>query len=316
MINSFLIGLFGVEKLEEIELDGFLSLKELYLQINSLENFKARNLKSLKKLHLFIEQPINKSISMRVFQHLSSIEELNIKGVFSDLNLDSLVNLKSLKINGSIDKDFNNDLFKNICENLQELSISLNGLNEEKFIKLFFGLHFPNLHTLKIGCNQMTKIEKKFFDGFSMLQNLSIYYIKEIDFDAFSNLTQLVDLVFYNNNLESLDQRTFSKLLNLENLYLSDSRIVSLEENMFSNLKNLANLNLSNNELSMLNPNWFIGLENLKFLNLSKNKLRYFDLRIFDNILKVEKIDLYHNLIKNKEEIFKRFEGSNVIINF
>ena len=88
----------------------------------------------------------------------------------------SLVNLKSLTLGGKIDKDeFNFGLFKHICNQLEILSIQLDEFDNEYFVKLFYGLNFLFMKRLFIlFCFQFTKLETKFFDGFSSLQYLHI----------------------------------------------------------------------------------------------------------------------------------------------
>ena len=54
-----------------------------------------------------------------------TIEELHLHGNFSNFNLDSLVNLRELSIAGYIDKSFNFELFKNLCNQLENLNSSV-----------------------------------------------------------------------------------------------------------------------------------------------------------------------------------------------
>ena len=300
-----------------MQIDSLPSLRGIEIDINSLEKFSVRNLKSLKMLTLAFKEEINESLmSTRIFEDVSYIEELNIHGTFSNLNLNILDNLNCLTLSGQINsKDFNLSL----SNNLQELMIGLSNIGNEQITKLFDGQIFPNLKSLKISLkiysNLITKLEKKMFEGFPMLKIFSISDNEElriIDYDAFSSLTNLVDLQLIGNSIEKIDHRTFSALTKLETLDLNRNQIECIEENTFSNLKNLTKLNLGNNLLSTLKPKSFYGLRNLKQLNLYHNKLSDFDLRIMDNFEKIEIIDLYSNHIqKDNIEIVKHIIEKN-----
>ena len=104
-----------VHEYEEIELDGISSLQHLFLRINSEKGLSVRNLPSLKHLDLLVKK-LNRSISEQLFENLLNIKKLVIIAeVFSDINLDYLVNLVNLTISGEIDEGFNFELFENIC---------------------------------------------------------------------------------------------------------------------------------------------------------------------------------------------------------
>lgn len=238
---------------EEIELDGLSSLEYLFLGLDSVKRFSVRNFPSLKHLVLYTKQ-LNKSLSTQIFGNLTNIKELEVKGVFSDINLDYLVNLEKLAISGKIVYDLNFDLLKNLCKHLTELSINITNFDDQISSKLFQFHYFPNLVKLcLIGC-KIKKLEKKLFDRFPMLQSLSITFNKEllqISNDAFSNLTNLIHLDLSWNIIESINQIQLSGLIKLETLLLSNSRIESIEENSFSSLKSLNELVLRVNNLSI-----------------------------------------------------------------
>ena len=155
--------------------------------------------------------------------------------------MDNFINLTKLTIDGNILENFNFELFKNLCNQLELLAIRFFNFNEKSFFKLFDGHHFSNLKYLYLHkCCCMKSLKNDFFfDRFPMLQHLSMdgFDIKMIEHDAFSNLEQLefIDLSY--------------NLLNF------------VGKNAFSNLKNLKSLNLSHNQLKYLDPE-YIGLGN------------------------------------------------------
>ena len=87
---------------------------------------------------------------MKLLIPFQSIENLDLQWDFSYLDLDNLVNLKQLKLAGTINDNFNFEIFKNLCNQLEELFISFTNIDDHNFFKIFDGLHFTNLHNLII----------------------------------------------------------------------------------------------------------------------------------------------------------------------
>lgn len=272
-----------------------------------------RNLLSLSRLVLLSKKPTN-SLPMKMFGSLSSIRELEIRGNFSDINLNELINLESFTISGFITDNFNFDLFEVISSRLRELSVNLRNIDAESVSRLF-DVNFTNLVKLDVKLSNMKKLEKKMFVGFEKLQSLSITKNKsilQIDYDSFSNLNSLTHLDLSMNCIETINKRQFSGLRNLQRLNLSHNRIGFIEENSFMDLKSLTNLDLSSNQLSVLNPKSFIGLENLKRMSLKNCKLIDFDLDILDCIPKIGSINLACNCFSRNDELLRRFKRIKV----
>ena len=233
----------------EIELDGLLSLQYLYLKQRSLEFFSARNLPSLKEFNL-ITYFIHKRFSTQIFGNLSTIKELRIDAGFTDINLDDLVNLEKLTIFGDIGRNFNFDLFKNICNHLQELSIILGNIANEHINELFYGLNFPNLVKLHIVKSQVAMLEKNMFEGFPMLQSLTLNEnkrLRKIDNDAFSSLTNLVELDLKNNSIVSINQKHFAPLGNLKYLNLMNNRLKKFDLSILDYIGNIEEILIDGN---------------------------------------------------------------------
>ena len=304
---------------QRINLDGLSSIYFLHLGLDSLEGLSIRNLSSLRHLELsfFNRFQIDSTIQSKVFNDLPNIEYLSLHAdLLSNFNLDSLVSLKSLTLEGNLDKDFNFDLLKNLCHKLKKLTIKIYNLDNKSLDKLFCGHHFSILDVFTIRLpNDMTKLEKKLFNGFPMLQSLILNdskHLREIDQDAFSNLGQFASFDLSNSNIESLGNHYFSSLIYLKYLNLSINRLKSIEANLFSNLTNLRGLDLSHNQLTTLDPKLFSSLKNLIWLSLDYNLLVQFDLCIMDYIKEIKKISALGNSIINKEEILERFNQSDI----
>ena len=274
---------------KEIVLDHFTSLQSLELKLKSIERYSFGKFDSLRCLYLTFESKIKSEMLSFLIDQCP-----NITNLFLDckklcyFNLDSLNNLKYIWIEGHIynKDDFNKDLFKTICNSLSDLTIKLENVDDELITKLLCGHIFQNLLKLSIYCTEITKIEKKLFDGFPVLESLYLSYNKEletIDSCAFSSLNKLKELKLYNNNLTSLNPESLT------------------------GLSNLIELNLSNNNLTHLEPQVFKDLANLKHLDLHYNKLRHFELSIMEYIDKINRINLSNNPIENKKEILNHY---------
>ena len=186
--------------------------------------------------------------------------------------------------------DFN--LLANVCNQLEKLVLEY--VNQESA----FNHHFPNLSELTIYRSKIF-VQKKFLDRFPSLQSLRITTLqlrRQIDPDAFLNLTKLITLDLSNIDIEKLEKKHFSKLIHLEKLDLSENQIRCIEKNMFENLKNLNRLDLSRNKLEKLDPESFIRLVNLKELNLNSNEFVDFDFGILDKLPKIETLNISHSI--------------------
>ena len=93
---------------------------------------------------------LDENIITKLLDQLHDIEQLNLHGNYSYFNLDNFVNLKTLILEGTIKEDFNFKLFKKLCIQLEDLTISSSEINDKILFKLFDGHHFSNLIALKI----------------------------------------------------------------------------------------------------------------------------------------------------------------------
>ena len=160
----------------------------------------------------------------KLFEICPNIEEFYLTGDFSNISFDRFFNLKRLTLCGNLLDDFNFDVFKTICYQLEELSIKFQNIDDESIAKLLCGHNFSNLLSLKVSYSKITRLEKKLFDGFPMLQSLNVSKnteLKTIDLNAFSNLKNLKYLHLKKNQLSELDPGLFSGLANFDTLYLA-----------------------------------------------------------------------------------------------
>ena len=237
--------------LERVSIEGLSSLKFLSLKLESIEENSFGKMNSLTELTLDVKSEMNNDMSTKLFETCPNIEKLCLSGKFSNINLDNFVNLKKLRLCGDLSVEFNFDLFKNICNQLEELWIGFNNMNDESISKLLCGHNFPNVSNLSISFSQITRLEKKLFDGFPMLQSLAVIHsrIVTIERDAFSNLKNLKSLSLSYNPLSYLDPELFSCLRNLEELDLRYNEFMHFDSRILDYVVNIKRINLENNPI-------------------------------------------------------------------
>lgn len=226
-------------------------------------NFYLTDLKFLKSFELSSNFKYEINVNFP-FAQLEIIENLELNGRFSYFNLDNFSNLKHLSLVGTINQDFNLELITNLCYQLESLSLCIS--DNRTFSRLFTRLHFRNLTELECIDTDFSvdgSVDTNLINRFPKLEILILEgcKIKNIAYDSFSNLTNLVRLNLSRNLLEKLDERTFSPL------------------------KKLKRLNLSNNKLKKFEKDWIP--EGLKIINLRNNDILYDEKEI--NNLKISK---------------------------
>ena len=227
----------------KFNIEGLCSLRKLNLESNR-RHISIKNLPLLTNLSLSFPcsdknfKLIDEDFIFSILNQVPHIQELHLEGKLSYFKLDNLVNLKVLSLSGRIDEEFNFELFKNLCKQLESIKISFY-IDEKTLFKLFNRYKFPYLVDLTIESLNIKRLKKEFINRLSKPKRLNINEceIEIIEHDSFLNMQQLTSL------------------------NLSNNRIWHIEKNAFSNLKNLQTLDLSYNNFKKFNRN-FIGLGN------------------------------------------------------
>ena len=245
----------------KIKIEGLSSLKNLHLGKNSTEMyFSLRNLCSLKYLTLWISCTIDDDIITNLMSQVKHIEHLFLHGSFSYFNLDNLSNLKELSLVGTINENFNYELFKNLCNQLDAIYICLNKFDDKTFLKLFDGHNFSKLQNFVIRKYNIKILKKEFINRFPKLRQLFISEcnLEEIELDAFSNSQQLFCLDLSQNRLKFIEKNMFLNLMNLEVLDLSKNELKNLDKEIIGITRFLnVDIILENNDFATFNCYWF-----------------------------------------------------------
>ena len=213
-----------------------------------------KNLASLKNLSFSYSKCLNEDIITSILDQVAHIEELHLGRGLSYFNLDSLVNLKKLSLDGYIEKNFNFELFKNLCNQLESITISSN-IDEKTLFKLFDGYNFLYLRDFTLMCFSTNRLTKEFIDRLPKPRKLNITKcnVKVIEHDSFSNMQQLTSLNLTRNRIELIEENAFSNLNNLETLDLSFNRLKKFDRNFIGlgNLKSVQ-VNIERNDFNSL----------------------------------------------------------------
>ena len=231
----------------QFRIEGLISL---LLRLDSIEESSFSYMYSLRHLELHVNSEINNDMSTNLFEVFPNIEELHLRGQFSNINFDGFANLKKLKLSGNLLNSFNFDIFKNICNQLEEINIDFDNMDDIHIYQLFNGHYFSNLSNLVIRSSRITRLGN-LFDQFSMLQSLIVYQCKQlktIDKNAFSNLKNLRKLALsFNKQLSEIDPKLFSCLVNLEELCLRKNNLRHFDLKIMDKIVNIKAINLYGN---------------------------------------------------------------------
>lgn len=302
-------------RLEEVNIENLPYLQYLRLKSVSVERITLNSLNALRRVFLYIND-LQTDLQADLCDQIPNIEKLTVKLDSFSFEYVKAENKLSICLRSINDIDFSP--FYPITNEIEKLHITDSNIDSGKLIRVF--RHFRNVSDLSICESDITQIENGTFDGLPNLRSLSLHYnrdLETIDYDAFANLKQLEHLSLSHNFIQSLDNRVFSYLVSLETLNLIENGIESLDENIFSSLENLRHLYLGSNKYELLDHRLFVGLGNLIELHLPGCVLTNFDLRILDNLPRLEKILLSKmSIMHNETVILSRFYQSGIDFQF
>ena len=239
----------------EYNIEGLCSLKTL--QLSSFTNkvdFSIKNLPSLINFSFYCSCTIDQKFVTKLLHQVTTyIQEVCLFGNLSYFNLDNFVNLRVLEISGDINEKFNFELFKNLCNQLENIKISYYNIDGKKFFKLFDGYNFPYLTDFTLMYFNIKKLTKEFINRLPKPRNNLKLYECEIDViesDSFSNMQQLTSLDLSNNQIELIEENAFSNLKNLQTLDLSHNELTNFDRNFFG-IGESVEVNIEFNDLNV-----------------------------------------------------------------
>ncbi|CAO1415663.1 unnamed protein product [Diamesa serratosioi] len=192
------------------------------------------------------------------------------------------------------------------CPNLISLGIGNNKLtklpaNAFKYLRL--------LNTLAVDGNPMVEIEKDAFNGLDNLKVMYMSYTKmtEIKEHTFAPLYKLEFIQLFHNQFDTIHPNAFTSLTKLWYLNLEKSNLKEIGPDVFKPLISLKELYLHYNQIDKIHPKAFKTLVNLRVLSIKGNKVSKLTESIFQSQSKLEDLFLQDNKIVNIElGIFNR----------
>ena len=329
--------------MDRVNIEGLSSLKSLSLNLESIEGSSFQNLYSLKRLNLDIESEINNDMLTRLFEICPNIDELCLQGKFSNINFDCFTNLKKLRLSGDLSDDFNFDLFENICNQLEELTIGFKITDNEKITRLLCH-YFPNLSMLYfqnstshmrilIKCQSLRIHPFENLNSSMKLVELNIS--SEINNDMLTKLFKIcpnveelflsardLNINFYNKKLSLVgnlfDDFNFDFIKNISNqLEELSIKFENMNDESISkllcrhNFGKITTFEIGYSKITRLDKNLFDGFQMLHSLDISRNKeLKIIEKDAFSNLKNLKKLSLSFNQLSELDaEIFSCFKN-------
>ncbi|KAJ8036237.1 Platelet glycoprotein V [Holothuria leucospilota] len=180
-------------------------------------------------------------------------------------------------------------------------AFSCNGVNLTNASEL--GDEIPKSVDSVIIANSNTSFIKNgnwsFLSNLTDLKQLSFYNnniknISELESVYLENLHILETLVISRNNLKLFPVKKFSKLKTLTYLSLNCNNLQAIGEGPW-NLPTLDTLQLNENQITSVREGQLKGLSNLTKLDLSYNRITYFSLKVLDSMPKLQVLEIFHN---------------------
>ncbi|KAL3847963.1 hypothetical protein ACJMK2_018852 [Sinanodonta woodiana] len=296
----------------------------------ALGSLNGAPLRHLKLDHLLIQNgEIFKYFEGRNLTHLSMRENQIIE--FNDKILQNFTKLVHLDLH---DNWINKINLSSGIETLELFNLSHNQINI--FPPVFCDnqtgkTRYTHLKNLDLSWNQIIVPYSQNWNCLKTLEtlNLSRNDMEDITNDSFTNLTSLRTLILSEmrfsmrrirrealksdslrcldlsgnglnfENPKEVDDNVFLYMPSLTSLDVSDNDLGSDGAKILTNLSHLETLIMSHVYLRLL-PDDFLGhFPNLRYLDLSRNKIEQFSLEAFQNVGKLELLNMSDNLISN-----------------
>jgi Leucine-rich repeat (LRR) protein len=302
-VTSLRIENCKIKELKANSFESMLSLRELFLNNDEIENIHPNSFAGLNSSLISLELISNrlKIITKEVFQNLQNLQYLNLNiNEIEEMETDSfssLNSLKGIKLEGNRLKSLRYGSFKN----LTRLEIFHMRENEISIIEMNFSDISLSLKQIDLAKNSIMLISPFVFKYLNQLEILNLHenQINKIEIDTFNYLTSLKQLYLYGNKIETIQDGLFTNVTLLEQLWLFDNQITSIDAHSFDSLKNLQMLLLHKNKLKSLQNDLFKNLISLKlYLALNDNQITTIELNSFDTLKSLTNLYLYSNKMK------------------
>lgn len=157
----------------------------------------------------------------------------------------------------------------------------------------------PSTQVLDMSSNNIQILPREIFKRAALLNLQKIYLrdcrLGQIDFQAFTGLTNLVELDLSHNLLTSIPTETLNELPSLRDLTLASNPIQKIDNRAFMPVPHMVKLDLSHCEIQTIAQHAFEGLKLLHTLKLNGNKLTELRAATIESLEKLRGIELHDN---------------------
>lgn len=254
--------------------DGLTSLEHLSLEHNDIKvipSFAFYGAMNIKTLSLARNNILD--LNYRALAGLLKLEWLNL----SENNLTKLSEISFPPFPKLEWIDFRNNPIKyifpmtfGVMNNTKKIFIG----SEMEMLDLSTGDIFQSLEALTD--LQMTNVSsitlrQSMFKGLKSMERLRVQgQIKRIEFDAFSEMASIRELILKNCGIQEISMDAFYGVKTLEIVDLSENSILVLPPGLFDDQIHIKEIYLQNNQLSALPKNFFNNMPSVKLLRYFK----------------------------------------------
>ncbi|KAL5274107.1 Tl.2 family protein [Megaselia abdita] len=142
------------------------------------------------------------------------------------------------------------------------------------------------------------ELDTELFQGNKAIKVLKIANcnITSVDSKTFAKMSRLLSLTLSGNIFQNLPQELFENNFILESLFFESNRVKRLQLNFFP--ETLKELSIRGNDIIFLTTNQFQNLSKLEFLDLSENKIQILSNTILTNHTSLKVLKLNNNNLK------------------
>lgn len=169
--------------------------------------------------------------------------------------------------------------------------------------------HTKSLARLIIKYGNIEKIEAFAFSNLTNLEEIIVRdnNIKILEKNAFAHHKNVSIISMDINDIEEINRDVFVDLPSVQKIFLTGNKITTIHDRAFVHLTNLKELEIDKNKLFSLNSETFSGLSNLIRLDLSSNSLEVIGDNTFIHLVNLRSLNLDGNQIQMLDE--KAFHG-------
>lgn len=167
------------------------------------------------------------------------------------------------------------------------------------------GNFFPNLRALQIGAALgMKRVSRSYFKNMTNLQQLQFFEnnIDTLEEDSLRDLEKLEVFQLFANKIVELNENFFAKNEKLQLIFIESNRMQTLPKYLFRGKSLLRELHLQNNSLHLIDEQTFETNEQLQYIDLTSNRLHTLPKDLFKSNLLLESLYLGNNLLKTLDE--------------